>query len=256
MAIVTFLSDFGIKDHYVAAVKAKILSINPSIQVVDISHQVPLGDLAYGSFLLRSVYKDFPQGTVHLIAVDDPQNVPSEMIAVKAENHYFVGADNGLIGLVTDSQNYIVSKLPLPGMPSSFPCKDILAPAAARLASGNEVADVGNAKDQFKKMINRHLRATKAQIVGSVIHVDHYGNLITNIDRTTFDQISQDRPFNLNFGREKAQKIHDGYYSVEPGDSFVFFNSQNLLEIGIKQGKASSLLNLNYDSPVIINFIV
>ncbi len=254
MAIITFLSDFGTQDHYVAAVKAKILSKNPGIQIVDISHQVPSGHIAYGAFLLKSVYKLFPPGTVHLVAIDDPYEKPSDMVAVKMENHYFLGADNGLLGLVSDTQNHLVAGIQLLDKSTTFPCLEYLAPAAAHLASGADFNNIGNHKETFKKMLGRHLRATKAQIIGHVIHVDHYGNLITNIDKTTFLHLSNGRAFQINFGRETTNKINDGYYSVEPGDCFVVFNQLGLIEIGIKQGKATKLLGLGYDSTVIINF--
>ena len=254
MAIITFLSDFGHRDHYVAAVKARIFSINPGIQIVDISHLVPPGDIGRGAFLLRNVYQTFPEGTVHLVGIDDPQEVPSEMIAVKADNHFFVGADNGLIGLVTDAENYLVSRISSSEKLSTFPCLDILAPVAAQLASGTAISDTGTAQPSFKKMLDRSLRATKTQIIGHVRHIDHYGNLITNIDRETFLTLSTNKRFHITFGRENIQRIHEGYHSVEPGDCFVIFNHRGLLEIGIKQGKAASLLGLSFDSPVIVHF--
>ncbi|MDH5382461.1 MAG: SAM-dependent chlorinase/fluorinase [Cyclobacteriaceae bacterium] len=253
MAIITLLTDFGLKDHYVAAVKARILSTNPGIQIVDISHLVPPGDLAYGSFLLRSVYKNFPPGTIHLVAIDDPNGTASDFIAVKAENYFFMGADNGLIGLVTSAENYLVSKLHILKKNSSFPCFDILAPAAAQLASGKEITDLGTPQNTFKKMLNRHMRINQDQIIGHVIHVDHYGNLITNIDKESFEKLTHNRSFYISFGRESSGKINEGYFGVEPGECFVIFNHLDLMEIGIKQGKATSLLGLKYDSSIIIS---
>ena len=105
MAIITFLSDFGTKDHYVAAVKATILAKNPAALIVDISHFVEAGHIGQASFLLKSVWKDFPPGTVHLVAVDDPNSVPTDYIALKMDDHYFVGPDNGLFGLISGSDH-------------------------------------------------------------------------------------------------------------------------------------------------------
>ncbi len=103
-------------------------------------------------------------------------------------------------------------------------------------------------------MINRQIRATKKQIAGNIIRVDHFGNLITNIDKQTFDILVKDKGFEVSFGRESFSTINRNYDSVESGECFVVFNSHGLLEIGIKQGNAAQLLGLEYDSPVMINF--
>ena len=254
MAIITLLTDFGLKDHYVAAVKAKILSINPGIQIVDLSHEVPKSDLAYGSYVLKSVYREFPRGTVHLYAIDDAYQKPNPLIAVKTENYVFIGADNGFLGLVTDASNYLVTRLHSPENGSTFVAKDVLAPMAAQIASGKDVTMMGSPQESFKKMLNRHMRLNQEQIIGQVIHVDTYGNLITNIEKAAFDKYTQGKSFFISFGRENSTRINAGYHSVDPGECFVIFNSLGLLEIGIKQGNASQLLGLQYDSNIVITY--
>ena len=255
MAIITFLSDYGMSDHYVAAVKARILSTNSGINIIDISHQVRPCNIAEAAYVLQSVYKDFPEGTVNLISIGDSDTKDLKHIAVKIEERYFICADNGLLGLVTDSTSYTVVDINADKLTTTFPGKDILAPAAANLANGADITDLGKPMETFQMMLGRRLRASKQQIIGNVIHTDPYGNLITNIDKATFDQLCQGRQFHITFGREKAQRIHENYYNVEPGDCFLIFNSQNLLEIGIKQGNARRLLGLSYDANIIINFV-
>ena len=253
MAIVTFLSDFGTRDHYVAAVKAKILSKNPAIQIVDISHAIATGHIGQASFVLNSVFRDFPEGTVHLVAVDDPQKIQSEYIALKIEEHFFVGPNNGLLGLISESDHYTVVNINPKLHQGPFPAKNISAPVAAMLSLGTPISDLGLPLESFKKMLPRHLRANQSQIIGNVLHVDRYGNLITNIDKKTFDKLTMGKSYYITFGRENSQKVNSGYFDVEPGDCFVLFNDHELLEIGIKQGNASKLLGLEYDSNVIIN---
>jgi S-adenosyl-L-methionine hydrolase (adenosine-forming) len=254
MAIITFLSDFGESDHYVAAVKAKILSINNALQIVDLSHQIAACDIAHGAYVLKSVFRDFPEGTVHLVAVNSTGQQDDKHIAIKLEGHYFIGSDNGLFGLISDQNAEYQIDININNNKSTFPAKQILSAAAAKLASGTNITDLGQPIEHFKKMLGRHLKANKSLISGHVIRVDHYGNLITNIDKQTFDILSKQKAYNVIFSRENSRRIHLNVNSVDAGDIFVIFNDQGNLEIGINQGNASELLGLGYDSPVMINF--
>jgi len=247
------LSDFGESDHYVAAVKAKILSQNPSLNVVDISHQIASCDVAHAAYVLKAVFKDFPQGTVHLVAVNSASQPGDRYIAVKLEGHYFIGTDNGLLGLVSDAEAEAQVAL-AQAEPTSFPAKQVFAEVAAKLASGASITDLGEPLEHFKKSLGRHLKANKSLISGHVIRVDHYGNLITNIDKTTFDILSKQKTYNITFSRENSRRVHDNLNVVDAGDIFLIFNDQGYLEIGINQGNASELLGLGYDSPVMIKF--
>lgn len=255
MAIITFMSDFGESDHYVAAVKAKILNFNSNLNIVDISHQIEPCNIAHGSYVLKTVFREFPKGTVHLVAVHSTGNNKDCFIALKLEDHFFVGADNGLLGLISEQESKLVVDINnINPVNSTFPAKDILALTAAKLGTGVNITELGPALEGYKKLINRQIRATKKQIGGNIIRVDHFGNLITNIDKQTFDILSKDKGFEVSFGRESFNTINRNYDSVENGECFVVFNSHGLLEIGIKQGNAAQLLGLEYDSPVMINF--
>lgn len=254
MAIITLLTDFGYSDHYVASLKAKILTNNPSLTVIDISHNVATGDLAHTAHLLKSVYASFPQGTIHLVAVGTTGHTEEKHIALKLNDHYFVGTDNGLFGLISDQEGMAVDITPQQLSNNTFIATEVLAPVAAKIASGASFHDLGTAMADYKKMLKRHLKATKKLISGHVIRVDHYGNLITNIEKEAFDILSKDKSYTIRFGRYHARRINDFYAQVEPGDYFVLFNSSEVLEIGIYQGNASQLLGLEFDSPVIINF--
>lgn len=256
MAIITFMSDFGHRDHYVAAVKAKILSINPSINIVDITHTIEHFNIPHAAFVLRSVFRDFPQGTVHLVSVNSPTSAKEKMVAIKVEEHYFVGADNGIFSLLSDKDNIVAVELrPDASYSPVFPDRTLLASAAVSLASGIPIYNLGKQIDGIRKMLNRQLRVSKEQIGGHVIHVDNYGNLITNISREIFEKVGNKRNFTLNFGMEALESISDSYDSVDNGDCLGLFNSNGFLEIAISQGNASELLGLGYDSPVTISFM-
>jgi S-adenosylmethionine hydrolase len=255
MAIVTLLSDSGESDHYVAAIKARILSTNPGLTLVDISHHIEPCNIAHGAYVLKSVFRDFPKGTVHLVAVHSTGEPDSPFVAVNLEDHYFVGIDNGLLGLVSDKmyQN-LVELNSITTISTTFPERDILAPAAAKLASGVSITSLGKPLEDYRKLVNRHVKATKRQILGHVIRVDRYGNLITNIQKSDFDVLSKDKQYTVQFGGEKFRRIHTAYHEADQGDCFLLFNSAGLLEIGIYKGNASELLGLGYDSPVNVLF--
>ncbi len=255
MAIVTLLTDSGESDHYVAAIKARILGINPGVKIVDISHSIGSSDIAHGAFVLKSVFRDFPKGTVHLVGVDAAGNRGDAFIGVQLEDHYFLGVDNGLLGLISDKPHQAVVELNMINpITTTFPEKEILAPAAARLASGVALLDIGVLMNSFKKSIARFVKATKKQISGHVIRVDNFGNLITNIPKDAFDTLSAGKTYTIQFGGEKFRRIHTNYHQTEQGDCFLVFNSLSYLEIGIYKGNASELLGLTYDSPVNIIF--
>src|SRR5687768_719553 len=253
MAIITLLTDSGESDHYVAAIKAKIISVNPGIPVVDISHSIKPGDIGHAAFVLRSVFKDFPKGTVHLVGVDSTANKGDAFIAMQLEDHFFVGPDNGIFGLISEKPHQQLIEL-VPETSTTFPERDIFAFAAASLATGKPISQLGKTLPAFRKMIDRQVKATKKQISGTVIRVDHFGNLITNIPKAAFDTLSRGKAFTIQFGGEKFRRIHTQYNQAEEGECFLVFNSLGFLEIGINKGNASELLGLSYDSTVNIIF--
>jgi len=255
MAVVTFLSDFGTKDHYVAAVKASILAINPGIQVIDLSHSINSFDISHAAYVLSNSFRLFQKGTVHLIAVNSTENVKSKILAVKLEDHYFVGSDSGIFSLISKQSPAAIVEIAK--LDTTFVAKDILGPTAARIASGNDVYNMGNRIDGITKLFKREPKVTKKEIVGNVIHLDHYGNLITNITKMEFDKIIElngSENFEIQIGREKYQKIHKDFRDTDPGECYILFNSIGNLQIGINQGNASELLGLRFDSPVFIYF--
>jgi len=255
MAIVTFMSDFGVEDHYVAAVKAKIISINPGVKIVDISHHIEPFNLAHASFVLSSVFRDFPVGTVHIAAVNSDTGKEGKYVVAQIEGHYFVGPDNGLFSLISEGEPTMVAEInSTDGKPGTFPAKNVFAKAAAMLASGSNINDIGSFTKDYTRLVGRKSRATKKQISGSVIRVDHYGNLITNIEKEVFDILHQGRPFVVSFGRERIPQIHLGPDDVEDGDCFVLFNDAGLLEVGINKGNAAKLLGLQFDSAIHLIF--
>ena len=254
MAIVTLLTDSGESDHYIAAVKARILSTHPDARIVDISHQIRMFDIGHAAFVLRSVFRDFPKGTVHLVGVDAAGNRGEPFIISELDGHYFIGADNGLISLLSEQPPERIWEIAVSVEGTTFPEKEIFAEAAAKLASGVTPDQLGKPVTEYKRLIDRQIKATKKQITGNIIRVDHFGNLITNIPREVFEFLSKNKNFTIQFGGEKFRRIHSSYNQAEQGECFLVFNSLDFLEIGIYKGNASELLGLEYDSIVNIVF--
>lgn len=260
MAIVTFLSDFGDSDHYVAAVKAGILGINPNITIIDITHKIKPCDIGNAAFALGEVFRSFPKGSVHLVGVLQTGVRTHRYLAVKLEEHFFVGSNSGIYNLISGFQpTAVVDINAVTKIESTFPVKHILGPVAAKIASGQNIHELGPAYEDWNRLTRSSAKATKKQIAGNIVHIDHFGNLITNIVQQDFEQIlkiNKDCPYEINFKREKFTKLNRSCYDVTAGECFVYFNSNNKLEIGINQGHGSELLGLRITDQVFIDFLI
>lgn len=252
MALVTFTSDFGTSDHYVASVKATLLSTDPNLRIVDISHNIEPFDIAHMAYVIRSVYQRFPTGTVHLIGANGNNPNLDSILLSEINGHFFVAPDNGIMSLISEQNRPVVFAI------SSEKITNFNTLGAAKmacaLATGSKPEDLGSHTERYVQLMLRQVKATRKEIAGHVIRVDHYGNLITNIKKLDFDILSKNRRYNLVFGRESVSRVHQSMMDVEPGEAFFVFNEEDLLIIGINQGDASQLLGLSFDSPVNIQF--
>lgn len=246
------MSDFGHTDHYVAAVKAKILQTDPSAHILDISHDIGKFNVVHAANVLKYIYKDFPPGTIHLITISSAEYGPERLVAARLEEQYFVGMDNGIMSLVTESEPeaYLLEGT----QDFIFPGKTILAPAAAKISMGTDISELGPPAGELMKLLNLQLRITPDRIMGHVIHVDSYGNLITNITEEAFQQVAKNRGYRISVRREAVDTISDNYHRSDNGDMVAVFNSSHLLEIAISQGNAAELLGMEYNTPVTITF--
>lgn len=257
MPIITLLTDFGNHGYYVASLKSALLKACSTATIIDISHQVRNGNIAQGGFLLRSIYRDFPEGTVHLVGVGSASQSNRRFIALQSGGHFFVGPDNGVLTLHRDLLDEGVKAVLLPHATektATFPSKYILAPAAGALAHGKELQSIGDHTNHWVKKRFPALKIEQDQIKGQVIFIDTYGNLITNIGIEDFEETRKGRSYQVRCGYERFSQISTYYNSKEFGDCVLLFNSLGLLEIAINQGNANELLGMGYQSPVLINF--
>jgi S-adenosylmethionine hydrolase len=253
MGLITLLTDFGYRDHYVAALKARLLQLDAALPVIDISHGVEPFNIAHAVHVLQAVFRDFPVGTVHVVGVDD-HGVGAEpgWQAALFEGHYFVAGDNGILALLCNGAPEELVALPAAVTPS--PTRDVLLPAAVALAQGEPLTSLGPLVTEFHQLNNRQLRIQDHRVTGHVAHVDHYGNLITNISRTAVEAVGHGRPYAVHFGRDVVREVHSNFSAVPPGEAVAVFNSQGCLCLGICQGNASELLGLHFDSQVDVRF--
>ena len=254
MPLVTVTSDFGYQDHYAAAVKAAVLTHAPHATIIDISHGIEPFNVAQGVHVLQAVYQAFPPGAVHIFAIQGSQPVDRH-IAFQWAGHYFVGSDNGFAGLLAgEGIEQCVAIEASAEQGATFPAQTLYAPAAAQLSQGVPLQEVGTPCPRPQRLIAKQPHITNNQIRGHVIHVDHYGNLVTNITQTRFEQQRLGKRFEIRFARESIYSLHTHYTQVAPGDCVCVFNSWALLEIAINQGHAAALLGMQYDSPVCVSF--
>lgn len=260
--ILTLTTDFGTRDGYVAAMKGVMLGINPDLKLVDVAHEVAAHDIMEGAFILRNVAASFPAGTVHLAVVDPGVGSNRKPIAMKYRNQLFVGPDNGLFSLVLSGHSADqVVELDQPRfwrqekVSATFHGRDIFAPIAARLASGLSLSSAGSPTDSMQSLHWALPISDDQGIQGWIVHIDRFGNCITNIQREQFHSQRRDRDFKCYAGTSIIASNSTTYSDVDPGEATVLFNSQDHLEIAIHQGSAASLLGIRKGAPVNILFM-
>jgi len=276
MAIITLTTDFGHKDHFVGALKGTIYKELSDAKIVDITHTVSPFNIQECAYILKNSYKAFPEGTVHIVGVDSEPTIENQHIAVLVDNHYFISANNGVISLITSEiEPEKVVEINIPNsIVGSFPVLDIFVKVACHIVRGGKLEVVGKSFDDLKELKEFAPRITNEgkTIVGSVIYIDNYGNVITNIRKSLFEAYRNGRKFEINARNRKINQIHNRYSDIinfdlgknqrkGPGDLLALFNSSDYLELAIYKsdlntvGGASTLLGLDYRDTIIINFL-
>lgn len=255
MAVITLTSDMGTSDYYVALVKAILTSELGNLTIVDISHDIEKFNIAKASFVLSSVFREFPEGTIHIVSVNDHDMIkePDAYIVVEMEGHFFIGPNNGMFSLLGDEVDQAVS-LEYKHK-TTFPMKELSVPAAISLVRGLSLNEIGKPIENIRRMLHRSVKRTEDMLIGAIIDVDSYGNLITNITKKLFQHSRKNRSIEIQFGRERIGEISENYGGPKDGgECVVLFNDLGYLEIAIVKGRACDLLGLRYDSPVAISF--
>jgi len=256
MPIITLTSDWGLKDHYLAAVKGSIISQYPEAQIVDITHFIPLYDYIQAAYVIKNSYKNFPKGSIHIIGINTIASIENPHICVLYDGHYFIGCDNGIFSLIMDEEPEEIIELEVLQDSDyfTFSTKDVFVKVACHIAKGGKIDDLGIKKSTFIRKNELKPIVNEDSITGMVIYIDVYENVITNISEKLFKKVQKGRNFEILFRSYSISKIHKAYDGVGESQKLALFSSNGLLEIAICKGKAKSLLGLDYGDNIVINF--
>jgi S-adenosylmethionine hydrolase len=263
MAIITLTTDLGIKDYYVSAVKGTILKeLKNKVTIVDISNQIKIFDVRNAAYTIKNAFENFPLGTIHIIGIDAGITITRQAILMEYKGHFFIGADNGLFSLIYDYPPEKLYELNIDFNTNvlTFPTRDIFAKAACHIARGGTPEVIGKRIDKIASFQKPIPQTQESFIKGIVIHVDSYGNSITNISRKLFEEIGKNRSYVIGFRNYEVTKLSHNYSDVQDAMHLGLFNTGENLEIAINKGaeghggSASSLLGLKEDEIVTVTF--
>lgn len=257
MAIITLTTDLGAKDFYQSALKGSIMSLLPNVNLIDVTHSISPFNIQQAAFVLKNAFPYFPAGTVHLIGIDSVYNQNTRYLAIKYRDHYFVGSDNGIFSLLFDEDPEEIVELNIMQDLKflHFPLTDILTKAACHLAKGGKTKEIGLQVSTLEEKVNLQPVIERDIIRGSVIYIDSFQNVITNITRDLFTRVQKNRDFTLYFRKnESISQLSWHYNEVAEGEKLCLFGISNHLEIAINKGNASGLLGLHLGDIVRIEF--
>lgn len=252
--IVTLTTDFGRQDYYLALLKGALLSNNPEINIVDITHEIKNYDIVRAAFIFKNAWKHFPEGSIHLVNVNDSTREPS-YITFEKNGHFFIGPDNGLFSLVFRERPEKIYRL-IPQNGQNFDANDIFSAAISHISTSGGLYNIGEVLDSWLSRISFQPVTGPNHIRGAVIHIDNYDNVITNIDKALFEKIGKGREFKLTFkGHDPILKISEFYHQAPIGEVLCLFNSADHLEVAINLGNAAGLLGFDIEDTVQIDFL-
>ena len=261
--IVTFMTDFGTEDGYVASMKGVLLSIAPSAILVDITHEIALGDVLAGAFVLNQVIDYFPAGTIHLGVIDPGVGTDRRILAARYAGQIVIAPDNGLITLVDQ-------RLGLEGIVSvrnerffltsrigrTFDGRDIMAPVAGALAMGGRFDQLGPPPESYKLLDLPQPRAEGSTLIGQVLHIDRFGNCVTNLRRSMIEQVTHSlAKAEVFVGEKSVGPLRGAFAHVAQGELLALLDSIDLLEIAVNCGRASERLGLRIGDEVQVRYV-
>lgn len=270
MQIITLTSDNGYQDYYVAAIKGALLKVLPNAHVIDVTHRITPFNVSEAAFQLRCCFQDFPEGTIHIIGVDAEPNLevgreafPSIM---KFKGQYFIASDNGFFGSFLDEEFpdefYHFKQITAQPEHWRFTEKYCFVALAARIANKESVSSFAEPARSYKRAFEHKPAIDQLLIRGAVVHIDAFGNLITNITKADFQRFGSDIPFTIKYMKKEyfIDEISATYNAVSQGERVALFNSADLLEIAINRGAnqgfggASKLFGMRIGDPVHVEF--
>jgi S-adenosylmethionine hydrolase len=254
--VIALLSDFGSHDHYAGTMKGVMLSICPDATLVDITHDVPPHDVLDGALQLAAAARYFPAGTIFLAVVDPGVGSARRGIAAEAGDYRFVAPDNGVLTAVLRewAPKKIVElterRYARPTVSRTFEGRDRFAPAAAWLAKGIQLTALGRPAADFHRLDIPLPQVGEASISGVVLRIDRFGNIVTNIDRRSFEAAARSSPMQVNAGGHAVGRLVATYADIQPGEICALFGSTDHLELAANAESAAERLSLSRGAPV------
>ena len=255
---VALLSDFGTRDHYAGALKAVVLSVCPDATLVDIGHEIPPHDVLAGALELAACYRYFPIGTIFLVVVDPGVGSSRRGIAADTGDYKFVAPDNGVLSAVfaeTPPKRVVElteRKYARPTVSRTFEGRDRFAPAAGWLAKGINLVWLGKSVADYQTLDLPRLAVAPGRVTGEVVRVDRFGNLITNIDRRTFETLAGGAAVAIRVGTREVGRLVATYADAPAGELCALFGGTDHLEVAVNAGDAAAALGLTRGAVVTV----
>ncbi len=247
--VITLITDFGVASEYAGVMKGVLLTINPSCQIVDITHGIAPQDREEAAFILYNAYTYFPQGTIHLVVVDPGVGGERKPVVVKTDNYLFVGPDNGVFSFIYRTEGFqkawqiTHASYLLPRVSTTFHGRDIFAPVAAHLSTGVSPEVVGVEHKNLVVLSDLEAKIEQGGIRGRVVYADHFGNLVSNISRDVFEKVTAGKQFRIVAGGSEIERVVTHYGEAGEQEVVALFGSSGWLELSIKNGSCQKKLD-------------
>lgn len=253
--MVSLMTDFGSKDYYVASLKARLLGSDMPITLVDVTHEIATHDIVKASFFVQNYHLDFPLGTIHIVAVNNAYDFDPEMICFQYNGHFFIGPNNGLFSLVfknIDEQS--IRKIIIKGEEAPR-LNTIITKAVHHIIEHGSIDNLGISLPRFDQKLGIQAVFSQNEIRATVIHVDHFGNVIVNLQKEAFESFRNERDFNIYIKpSDPIEMISESYAEVPVGDAVCLFNNSGYLTIGVNMGNVSKLYSLEKNDTIQVLF--
>ena len=275
MPIVTLTTDFGHKDYSVSVIKGALIQQISNVRIIDISHEISPYNPSETAYILKNAFQSFPKGSIHIIGVESEWTPENSHLVMEFQEHYFISSDNGVLSLI--KEDFVATKIVEINIHekviSAFPVLDVFINVAAHIARNGKLEVIGKSVTKIKELTNIKpvINKDKNQILGSVIYIDNYGNLVTSIKESLFHEVGKSRDFTIFARNVKFKKIYKSYSQAinfnlpkgkreEDGKKIALFNTAGHLELAVYKsnpltvGGAGSLFGLGYRDPVTVQF--
>lgn len=261
MSPIALLTDLGGKDPYVGVMKGVIYGINPEARIIDLGHEVPPQDIRGAAFILKTSYKYFPPGTIHVVVVDPGVGSGRKIICLKTPDYLFLAPDNGVLTFISLEERIeemveVSNRRYFPEEVSqTFQGRDIFAPVAAHLSKGVKPRELGPGMSHIEEFKIAEVHFSEKGLAGEIVHIDRFGNLITNISRLDLKELREKFPgkrVRISVGGRRIPKINKSYAESPPGELLAIIGSSQLLEISLNRGSAQKALGLGRGDKVTV----